>query len=243
MIPYNHVRDKLVELAFDRARRSGPRARCTAVAACREHVDGDGQRDPGGVRRPPRSARSQSQPGEPARRTCVDFGPVNQTRAAEHLGQGRAVTGTQVDRLESLGCSSGDPIRTIGASGSWRSPAQDGSSPNRSPTSTRCCAASFETASRAPTARPSPGCSSACSAISTDPPGPTDPSPPPPVEPHPPPAGSPFMTNAVIVDAVRTPGGTSQRQAQGLASGRSRRPRAQGARRSATGSTRRSSTT
>jgi DNA-binding MarR family transcriptional regulator len=32
-----------------------------------------------------------------------DFGPVNQTRAAEHLGQGRAVTGTQVDKLESLG--------------------------------------------------------------------------------------------------------------------------------------------
>jgi MarR family transcriptional regulator for hemolysin len=33
----------------------------------------------------------------------ADFGPVNQTRAAEHLGQGRAITGTQVDRLESLG--------------------------------------------------------------------------------------------------------------------------------------------
>jgi DNA-binding MarR family transcriptional regulator len=33
----------------------------------------------------------------------ADFGPVNQTRAAEHLGQGRAVTGTQIDRLESLG--------------------------------------------------------------------------------------------------------------------------------------------
>ncbi len=31
-----------------------------------------------------------------------DFGPVSQTRAAEHLGQGRAVTGTQVDKLESL---------------------------------------------------------------------------------------------------------------------------------------------
>ena len=28
-----------------------------------------------------------------------EFGPVNQTRAAEHLGQGRAVTGTQVDKL------------------------------------------------------------------------------------------------------------------------------------------------
>lgn len=33
----------------------------------------------------------------------TDFGPINQTRAAEHLDQGRAVTGTQVDRLESLG--------------------------------------------------------------------------------------------------------------------------------------------
>ena len=29
-----------------------------------------------------------------------DFGPVNQTRVAEHLSQGRAVTGTQIDRLE-----------------------------------------------------------------------------------------------------------------------------------------------
>ena len=33
----------------------------------------------------------------------ADFGPINQTRAAEHLDQGRAVTGTQVDRLEALG--------------------------------------------------------------------------------------------------------------------------------------------
>lgn len=33
----------------------------------------------------------------------AEFGPVSQTRAAEHLGQGRAVTGTQVDRLEALG--------------------------------------------------------------------------------------------------------------------------------------------
>ena len=33
----------------------------------------------------------------------ADFGPVNQTRVAEHLGQGRAVTGTQIDRLESQG--------------------------------------------------------------------------------------------------------------------------------------------
>lgn len=32
-----------------------------------------------------------------------DFGPVSQTRAAEHLDQGRAVTGTQVDKLQSLG--------------------------------------------------------------------------------------------------------------------------------------------
>lgn len=34
----------------------------------------------------------------------AEFGPVTQTRCAEHLGQGRAVTGTQVDKLESLGC-------------------------------------------------------------------------------------------------------------------------------------------
>jgi MarR family transcriptional regulator, transcriptional regulator for hemolysin len=33
----------------------------------------------------------------------ADYGPVNQTRVAEHLGQGRAVTGTQIDRLETLG--------------------------------------------------------------------------------------------------------------------------------------------
>jgi MarR family transcriptional regulator for hemolysin len=32
-----------------------------------------------------------------------EFGPVPQTRAAEHLGQGRAVTGTQVDKLQALG--------------------------------------------------------------------------------------------------------------------------------------------
>nr|WHW29264.1 hypothetical protein [uncultured bacterium] len=32
-----------------------------------------------------------------------DFGPVTQTRAADHLHQGRAVTGTQVDRLEARG--------------------------------------------------------------------------------------------------------------------------------------------
>lgn len=32
-----------------------------------------------------------------------EFGPVSQTRAAEHLGQGRAVTGTQVDKLQALG--------------------------------------------------------------------------------------------------------------------------------------------
>lgn len=32
-----------------------------------------------------------------------EYGPVNQTRAAEHLGQGRASTGSQVDRLQELG--------------------------------------------------------------------------------------------------------------------------------------------
>jgi DNA-binding MarR family transcriptional regulator len=33
----------------------------------------------------------------------AEFGPVSQTRAAEHLGQGRAATGVQIDRLQSLG--------------------------------------------------------------------------------------------------------------------------------------------
>jgi MarR family transcriptional regulator, transcriptional regulator for hemolysin len=33
----------------------------------------------------------------------AEFGPVSQTRAAEHLGQGRAATGAQVDRLQELG--------------------------------------------------------------------------------------------------------------------------------------------
>ena len=33
----------------------------------------------------------------------ADFGPVNQTRTADHLSQGRAVTGTQIDRLEASG--------------------------------------------------------------------------------------------------------------------------------------------
>ena len=33
----------------------------------------------------------------------ADFGPVTQSRAADHLRQGRAVTGTQVDRLEARG--------------------------------------------------------------------------------------------------------------------------------------------
>ena len=32
-----------------------------------------------------------------------DFGPISQTRAADHLRQGRAVTGTQIDRLEERG--------------------------------------------------------------------------------------------------------------------------------------------
>jgi DNA-binding MarR family transcriptional regulator len=33
----------------------------------------------------------------------AEFGPVTQTRAAEHLGRGRAATGVQVDRLQELG--------------------------------------------------------------------------------------------------------------------------------------------
>jgi len=32
-----------------------------------------------------------------------DFGPVTQTRAADHLRQGRAATGNQIDRLEARG--------------------------------------------------------------------------------------------------------------------------------------------
>lgn len=32
-----------------------------------------------------------------------DYGPVNQSQAAEHLEQGRAVTGTHVDKLEAAG--------------------------------------------------------------------------------------------------------------------------------------------
>ncbi len=39
----------------------------------------------------------------------AEFGPVTQTRAAEHLDQGRASTGVQVDRLESLGLISREP--------------------------------------------------------------------------------------------------------------------------------------
>jgi MarR family transcriptional regulator for hemolysin len=33
----------------------------------------------------------------------ADFGPVNQSRAAQHLSQGRAATGVQADRLEQMG--------------------------------------------------------------------------------------------------------------------------------------------
>ncbi len=33
----------------------------------------------------------------------ADFGPVTQTRVAEHLRQGRAVTGTHIDKLEARG--------------------------------------------------------------------------------------------------------------------------------------------
>jgi DNA-binding MarR family transcriptional regulator len=33
----------------------------------------------------------------------AEFGPVTQTRAAEHLGQGRAVTGSHVDKLQRVG--------------------------------------------------------------------------------------------------------------------------------------------
>jgi DNA-binding MarR family transcriptional regulator len=32
-----------------------------------------------------------------------DFGPVTQTQIAEHLGQGRAATGSSIDRLQTLG--------------------------------------------------------------------------------------------------------------------------------------------
>ena len=33
----------------------------------------------------------------------ADYGPVTQTRVAEHLAQGRAVTGTHIDKLEARG--------------------------------------------------------------------------------------------------------------------------------------------
>ena len=124
----------------------------------------------------------------------ADFGPVTQTRAAEHLGQGRAVTGTQIDRLESLGLrrTAPRPDRSPGLAhhvdvGGRRT------SPNRSPTSTGCSGPSSVPASRAPTVRRSPPRSCATPtriSIATHPP-----------------TGSSIMTNAVIVDAVRTPGG------------------------------------
>lgn len=42
----------------------------------------------------------------------AEFGPVNQTRAAERMGQGRASTGSQVDRLEALGLLERTPDAT-----------------------------------------------------------------------------------------------------------------------------------
>ena len=39
----------------------------------------------------------------------AEFGPVNQTRTAEHLGQGRAVTGTYIDKLEQAGLVTRQP--------------------------------------------------------------------------------------------------------------------------------------
>lgn len=41
-----------------------------------------------------------------------DFGPVTQTRAADHLRQGRAVTGNQIDRLEARGLIERQPDST-----------------------------------------------------------------------------------------------------------------------------------
>jgi DNA-binding MarR family transcriptional regulator len=41
-----------------------------------------------------------------------DYGPVSQTRAAEHLEQGRAVTGTHVDKLEAAGLVERQPDPT-----------------------------------------------------------------------------------------------------------------------------------
>lgn len=38
-----------------------------------------------------------------------DFGPISQTHAAEHVGQGRAVTGTYVDKLEACGLLTREP--------------------------------------------------------------------------------------------------------------------------------------
>lgn len=42
----------------------------------------------------------------------ADFGPVSQTTVAHHLGQGRAVTGTQIDRLERDGLLERQPCAT-----------------------------------------------------------------------------------------------------------------------------------
>ena len=38
-----------------------------------------------------------------------DFGPITQTQAAAHVGQGRAVTGTYVDKLEACGLLTREP--------------------------------------------------------------------------------------------------------------------------------------
>ena len=126
----------------------------------------------------------------------ADFGPVNQTRVAEHLGQGRAVTGTHIDRLESQGLVERlpDAARPSGlARGDHTLRCRPRSVDRRGRPGAAC--RTPRRASPAPIARRSPTCSCACNRTSTD--QPTSPD-------H---QGATHMTNAVIIDAVRTPGG------------------------------------
>ena len=79
--------------AANRATNDGlpvARARRTAVAARREHADGDGAGDPRGVRRPARPARPDPQPRQPARvRRRVRPGQPDPRRRAPRPGSRR----------------------------------------------------------------------------------------------------------------------------------------------------------
>jgi hypothetical protein len=92
----------------------------------------------------------------------AEFGPVNQTRAAEHLGQGRAATGAQVDRLQALGLIERRPDpddRRV-----WMvAITPPASPPPQSPRSTPCCGPSSAAGSPARSANVSQPCSSGCS--------------------------------------------------------------------------------